>query len=95
MYAANQIGNYSDTTGYPNVYFVTDKPTVEEWRAYLTALEDAGTPVLLTYALAEPIITDGPIYPNTLDVEGGGSLEFINDHKQPVPFTITYLRRIV
>jgi hypothetical protein len=93
--AANQVGNYSDTTGYPNVYFITDKPTVEEWRAHLTALEEAGTPVLLTYALAEPIITDGPIYPNIFDVEGGDVLEFVNDHKKPVPSTITYLRRTV
>lgn len=46
-------GTYSDYKTLPNKYFVLDKPTVEEFKAWLTQQEEAGTPVELVYKTAE------------------------------------------
>ena len=86
------VGNYSDTPGGDGVYFVTDKPTLEEWKAYLKELYDAGTPLTLVYALLTPTEEKFSVdFDNIIEVEAGGRLEFVNEHKKPVPSSITYL----
>lgn len=93
---ARGTGVYSDHHILNRVYFVTDKPTVAEWKAYLAEQYANGTPVTLTYILAEPIETDLPEdFSNLIEVEGGGSLEFVNEYSNAVPSHISYLRRIV
>lgn len=89
------VGAYSDNKNNM-VYFRTAYETVDEWKAYLTEQYNNGTPVTLTYALAEPIETDLPeTFSNLIEVEGGGSLEFVNEYSNAVPSHISYLRRIV
>jgi hypothetical protein len=72
-------------------YVAPQFPTLDEWKAYLSEQYASGNPVTLTYALGEPIETDltGTIG-NIIEVEGGGCLEFVNEHKYAVPSTITY-----
>lgn len=48
-----KYGEYSDHETLPNKYFISDKPTVEEFKAWLTQQEEAGTPVELVYKTAE------------------------------------------
>ena len=78
------------------VQFKTHHEDHEKWRAYLSEQYANGNPVTLTYALAEPIETDLPeTFSNLIEVEGGGSLEFVNEYSNAVPSHISYLRRIV
>lgn len=48
-----KYGEYSDHETLSNKYFISDKPTVEEFKAWLTQQEEAGTPVELVYKTAE------------------------------------------
>ena len=48
-----KIGLYSDHDKVRYKYFVSDKPTVEEFKAWLTQQKEAGTPVELVYKTAE------------------------------------------
>lgn len=48
-----KIGLYSDHNIVKYKYFVTDKPTVEEFKAWLVQQKEAGTPVELVYKTAE------------------------------------------
>lgn len=89
------VGNYSDTPGGNGVYFVTDKPTLEEWKAYLKELYNAGTPLTIVYALQEPISEKISVeFDNLIEVEGGGKLEFVNEFENPVPSTIKYIVKV-
>lgn len=46
----------------------------------------------ILYPLAEPIKTDiATEFDNLIEVEGGGSIEFVNEYEQAVPSSITYL----
>lgn len=48
-----RIGRYSDHTTVRTKYFVTDKETVAEWKAWLAEQYANGTPVIVQYELAE------------------------------------------
>lgn len=48
-----KYGEYSDHKTLSNKYFISDKPTVEEFKAWLTQQKEAGTPVELVYKTAE------------------------------------------
>ena len=50
-----KIGLYSDHDKVQYKYFISDKPTVEEFKAWLTQQKEAGTPVELVYKTAEEI----------------------------------------
>ncbi|CDC10989.1 putative uncharacterized protein [Lachnospiraceae bacterium CAG:364] len=50
-----KYGTYSDHKTLPNKYFVLDKPTVEDFKAWLVQQKEAGTPVELVYKTAEEI----------------------------------------
>lgn len=51
-----QQGEYSDHTQVPRKYFVSDKPTVTEFKSWLAEQYANGTPVTLEYELAEEMI---------------------------------------
>lgn len=69
--------------------------TIDKVNAWLKEEYDRGNPVTFTYALEEPIITDISAYLEDFDtiieVEGGGSLEFVNEYKNAVPSAVKYL----
>ena len=46
-------GIYSDHAGVTMKYFISDKPTIEEFKAWLVQQKEAGTPVKLVYKTAE------------------------------------------
>lgn len=48
-----KVGIYSDHGRVPYKYFVSDKPTVDEFKAWLVQQKEAGTPVELVYKTAE------------------------------------------
>lgn len=48
-----KVGIYSDHGRIPYKYFVSDKPTVDEFKAWLVQQKEAGTPVELVYKTAE------------------------------------------
>ena len=50
-----KYGEYSDHETLSNKHFISDKPTVEEFKAWLTQQKEAGTPVELVYKTAEEI----------------------------------------
>ena len=52
-YSTGTAGEYSDATAVSNKYFVTNKASLEEWKAWL-----AENPITLEYELAEPITTE-------------------------------------
>ncbi len=71
-----------------DVFFNTDKATVEEWKTHI-----AENPVTVFYALATPEITDiSHLLPedNLIGVEGGGSITMQNEYGYDVPATVTY-----
>lgn len=63
----NKSAAYSGNVGKPGMfcdhpttyykYFVTDKPTVDEWKAWLAEQYAAGTPLTIVYELNTPIVT--------------------------------------
>lgn len=65
------------------------------FKAYLAERYASGNPVTIIYVLAEPIETDISAelegFDNIIKVEGGGSLEFVNEYKNPVPSAVKYL----
>lgn len=66
--------------------------TVDSFKAYVAELYAKGTPITITYALANPIEIDITTdFDNIINVEGGGSLEFVNEYKNAAPSSITYL----
>lgn len=79
--------------GGSGVAFNTDFGTLDEWKTYLAEQYTNNTPVTMYYELAEPIITDiSDILEdgNFIEVESGGSLEFVNEYKNAVPSTVKY-----
>ena len=90
-----QLGYYSDNSNYNPVYFISDKETLTEWKAWLKEQNDARTPVTLVYALAEPTDEDisdklGDI-DNLIEVSKGGTIVFENEGKRGAHSTVTYM----
>ena len=54
---SNKIG-FSQWDNKKYIYFPADYSTIEEFKAKLKSLYDAGTPVIIQYPLAEPQIID-------------------------------------
>ena len=54
---SNKIG-FSQWDNKKYIYFPADYSTIEEFKAKLKSLSDAGTPVIIQYPLAEPEIID-------------------------------------
>lgn len=70
------------------IFFNSDKATVEEWKAYLTE-----NPVTIYYELAEPIITDIShllTSDNLIPVEGNGTVTMLNEYGYAVPSEVVY-----
>lgn len=71
-----------------DVFFNTDKATVEEWKTHI-----AENPVTVFYELAEPVITDiSDILPedNLIGVQAGGTMKAENEFDYDVPMTVRY-----
>jgi hypothetical protein len=71
--------------------------SVNEANVWLAEQYSNGNPVCYQYALEEPIITsikDDIEIPSFIEVEGGGSLEFVNEHKNAVPSIIKYTTKV-
>ena len=68
---------------------------LDAFKAYLKERYLSGNPVTITYELAEPIVTEFTWeldnFDNLLQVESGGSLEFVNENGDAVPSSVTYL----
>ena len=72
----------------------TKYPTLADWKAYLAERYANGNPMTFIYALAEPIRIDVSAVmtaDNAILVEGGGPIEFVNEHGYDVMNEITYL----
>lgn len=54
---SNKIG-FSQWSNQKFIYFPADYSTIEEFKAKLKSLYDAGTPVIIQYELAEPEVVD-------------------------------------
>jgi hypothetical protein len=54
-----------------------------------------GTPLTITYELAEPITEDIDTsdFDNILQVEPGGRIELVNEHNTDLPISYTYLAK--
>lgn len=78
-----------------NYIFIYDEDYQDypSWKAHLKELYDAGNPLVVTYALAEPIVTDISEYltDEFIKVEGGGTIAAINSEEKDVPIAINYL----
>lgn len=67
---------------------------VDAWKAHLAELYANDNPLIVEYALATPIETDISAYltdDNFIEVDGGGSIVAVNEHKYDVPSSITYM----
>ena len=87
-----QIGGLSATQGEPCIII---RPvdyatmTVDDFKAQL-----AEKPLTVRLARVEPIVTDITdlfTEDNLIEVQGGGALRFVNEHKMPVPSNIVYV----
>lgn len=68
-------------------------PTLDAWKTHLSKLHSAGTPLVLVYALAEPIVTDLKdvlLDDNFITVEGGGTVTAVNANGFDVHTAIEY-----
>jgi hypothetical protein len=63
------------------------------WKAHLADLYAQGNPLMVVYALAEPIEVDISAYltDEGIIVEGGGTITAVNEYSQDLPTEITYL----
>lgn len=76
---------------------LTDFPTLADWKAHLAERYQNGNPLEFVYALAEPVeedITDLITSDNFIEVEGGGSIEFVNEYEHSVPSTVNYIVKV-
>ena len=79
-----------------NRIFISDvsySGDVEAFKAYLAAEYANGNPVIIEYRMYEPEVTDiSDLLPadNLIEVEGGGTLTFVNEYSYDVPSTVTY-----
>lgn len=74
----------------------TDVVGVSNWKAYLAEQYANGTPVTIIYALATEEVTDITdlfTEDNSIEVEQGGTLRFVNENELSVPNTIAYVTR--
>lgn len=55
LYKASQGGFYMNNNGVFYNYDTATWPTMDDWKAFLQAQIDAGTPVTVWYALSEPV----------------------------------------
>lgn len=80
---------------YDEAYNTTD---VSLWKEHLAELYAEGNPLTVEYVITEPIETDisalFPNFDNFLSVEGGGTLEFVNEHSNAVPSTVKYTVKV-
>ncbi len=68
-----------------------DFADVDAWKSYLATRYANGNPVTVEYVLAEPIETQITTDSSPLiNVEGGGTIEFVNEYGYAVPSKITY-----
>jgi hypothetical protein len=79
--------------GYGNyIDFASAKATEDEFRQELKGTR-------LVYALADPITEDISIllegFDGFIEVEAGGSIEFVNEHNADIPSSITYMLKEV
>lgn len=93
------VGNYCDYYTGSRFYFVAPYAKTEDWKKHLKSLYNSGTPLIVYYALAEPIETDitdlmdgfSPL----IRVEGGYNVTFEPIAlDRPVPSTIKYLVKV-
>ena len=81
------------------VFFLVETyPTVEELKAHLAELYANGNPLVVEYALAEPIETDISAYlgnDSFIAVEGGGTITAVNEYEYDAPSTINYIYKTV
>jgi hypothetical protein len=79
-------------------YTVYQFPTLEEWVAYVKSQYENGTPITSVISIANPNVVDISTYltdfDNILEVEGGGSLKFVNEYGQAVPSSILYTVKV-
>lgn len=74
-------------------FFDTGCSTVSAWMAYLAEQYAAGTPVMMTYVLATPVVTDISDLlsgDNIIPAEEGGTLTMVNPYGYEVPHEVTY-----
>lgn len=72
------------------VQFITNIASISQWKEML-----ASNPLSITYVIAEPIVEDIPVaFDNFIKVEGGGTIEAVNEHQYDVPSTIKYTVKI-
>lgn len=72
--------------------------TSTEWKAHLAELYANGNPLIVEYALAEPIETDISAYlgnDSFIEVEGGGTIKAVNEYQYDTPSTINYIYKTV
>lgn len=83
-YAKDEVGFYLDTT--TSIYFKSPYSTVAETQEWLRGVK-------FILPLLEPIETDISAYLNDgfIEVEGGGTIEFVNEYNHNVPSETTYL----
>lgn len=79
----------------PSNDMLNEFTTNTEWRNHLAERYANGNPLVLIYALAEPIETDitdlmARVSP-FIKVKGGGAITFHNEHKNAVPLEIKYI----
>ena len=80
---------------YDDAYNTSD---ISLWKAHLAELYADGNPLIVEYALAEPIEIDISAYLKDgitfLKVEGGGTITAVNEREQAVPSTINYIAKV-
>ena len=73
-------GMYCDHPSNTNVYFVSNKPTLDDFKSWLMEQKDSGTPVTLWYQLAQPTtyqvtpVSDLRSYDGTTIIAAYGSI---------------------
>lgn len=89
------IGTASQIIFYDEAYNTSD---VSLWKAHLAELYANGNPLVVEYAIAEPIETDISAYlpnDNFIAVEGGGTIKAVNEYEYDAPSTINYIYKTV
>ena len=89
---------YNATYDYTEVFIFDDNyKTLVEWKAHLAELYASGNPLIIEYAMAEPIETDISAYLDDdifIAVEDGGTITAVNEYEQPAPSTLKYTVKI-
>lgn len=87
------IGTYVYTTGIIRMRLSFNHSTVEEFKAYLAEQYASGTPVTIVYGVEKTVtdISDLLTSNNYIEVEAGGTITAVNEHKLAAPSSIKYL----